>query len=108
MVRSIYLLDWFNDEELSADATGNVNTVVSYHAFSAQLITGNSRNNTTSNPSAQEKRVMNNELGSIAFAVTCRRSNAGIKRNAGRRAGGMLRLTELFQPLQDAKLEAFR
>jgi len=62
VVRTIYLLDWINDDELRAEITGNTNKVESFHAFSAHLDFGNAGVSTTSNPSEQEKRVIYNQL----------------------------------------------
>ena len=62
VVRTIYLLDWINNDELRAEITGNTNKVESFHAFSAHLDFGNAGVSTTSNPSEQEKRVIYNQL----------------------------------------------
>lgn len=62
VIRTIYLLDWINDDELRAEITGNTNKVESFHAFSAHLDFGNAGVSTTSNPSEQEKRVIYNQL----------------------------------------------
>lgn len=62
VIRTIYLLDWIQDDELRAGVTQGANKVESYHAFSQHLNFGNNGIAKTNDPIEQEKMTVYNQL----------------------------------------------